>query len=448
MDHEDKGVSPSVVFGQSMSERTSSSRRTRRKPSTQFSPYPLPKPAEIPSSLPTQGLPTPNFEILNSTFTTRKSQSPKFTPETPRKNGRIGTPAAKRSFSTPSSSLLFQLEDEQLETLEEVAVTFSHKDFAACGEIIGTGSQGVVYKAFHKTEKRWYAIKVLKRMNLSPKQKIRLDEEIHNVAVVSPHRHLLSYISAWEDAGEYFLQMELCKESLADLITSWQSDHPGVHIPEENLWEYLSDITEGLHQLHSNGFLHRDLKPANIFVDGVGLLRIGDFGLLVKHTSNDTTEGDCRYLAREVLNDRSTFASDVFGLGATIFEIACLIDMPQSGGLWDLLRNGGVRNIPEFPREYSDEFRNLVANMMAEDPANRPSTENILNLPQVKAASLRRNRKVELNASPMRSMLPVPPPIEPEAPPKPPSPADARRARSQSCQAKFGQRPIRSLFDD
>ena len=37
------------------------------------------------------------------------------------------------------------------------------------------------------------------------------------------------------------------------------------------------DIVQGLHFLHSKGFIHRDIKPSNLLVDR-NVVKLADFG--------------------------------------------------------------------------------------------------------------------------------------------------------------------------
>lgn len=66
-------------------------------------------------------------------------------------------------------------------------------------------------------------------------------------------------------------------------------------------------------------------------------------------------EGDSRYLAQEVLNDRPTKASDIFSLGMTILELATDLDLPSNGAYWHQIRQ---RIIDEkyTRREYVKNF--------------------------------------------------------------------------------------------
>lgn len=57
-------------------------------------------------------------------------------------------------------------------------------------------------------------------------------------------------------------------------------------------------------------------------------------------------EGDCRYIAPEVLQGYFTKAADIFSLGITLLELACALDLPKNGQLWHDLREG------IFPEEF------------------------------------------------------------------------------------------------
>lgn len=69
----------------------------------------------------------------------------------------------------------------------------------------------------------------------------------------------------------------------------------------------------------------------------------------------DATEGDCRYIAPEILQSKFSKAADIFSLGITILEVACKIELPQNGYLWHVLRSG---ILPEnyLPRKHCIHF--------------------------------------------------------------------------------------------
>jgi serine/threonine protein kinase len=62
----------------------------------------------------------------------------------------------------------------------------------------------------------------------------------------------------------------------------------------------------GLHELHSKGIVHLDIKPENILEGKTGNFKLADLGMarfLTKITEDiNIPEGDCRYLAKELLS--------------------------------------------------------------------------------------------------------------------------------------------------
>jgi len=93
----------------------------------------------------------------------------------------------------------------------------------------------------------------------------------------------------------------------------------------------MRDVCLGLQELHEKGIVHLDIKPENILLSFSGKFKIGDLGLarlLSKITEEgDIPEGDCRYLAHELLNDDPAVAipdlrkADIFALGMMAYEM-------------------------------------------------------------------------------------------------------------------------------
>uniref|UniRef100_A0A915DBR9 non-specific serine/threonine protein kinase n=1 Tax=Ditylenchus dipsaci TaxID=166011 RepID=A0A915DBR9_9BILA len=165
-------------------------------------------------------------------------------------------------------------------------------------------------------------------------------QEVQRHELLPPHPNLVKFIKAWEEKGRLYIQTELCQRSLDDIA---RTQH---EIEEMVIWQYLIDLLLAVQHLHSHDLLHVDIKPANIFVTNDGVCKLGDFGLvfdLNKDDPSDAVEGDSKYLAKEVLNDKPTKAADIFSLGMTILELATDLDLPNNGVFWHELRERVLR---------------------------------------------------------------------------------------------------------
>jgi serine/threonine protein kinase/WD40 repeat protein len=97
----------------------------------------------------------------------------------------------------------------------------------------------------------------------------------------------------------------------------------------------LADVADALQHAHMAGFLHRDIKPSNIMVDRSGHCWLIDFGLAgyleesgARSIGNDTAQtgpvGTPQYMAPEQFKGQADDRSDVWGLGATLYELLTL----------------------------------------------------------------------------------------------------------------------------
>lgn len=85
-------------------------------------------------------------------------------------------------------------------------------------------------------------------------------------------------------------------------------------------------VADALSYAHQQGVLHRDIKPSNLLLDAVGNVWVTDFGLAKLEGSDGPTRtgdivGTVRYMAPERFDGWSDRRSDVYSLGATLYEL-------------------------------------------------------------------------------------------------------------------------------
>jgi len=131
--------------------------------------------------------------------------------------------------------------------------------------------------------------------------------------------------------------------------------------------------------------VHLDIKPENIFIRK-DQFKLGDFGLVSKITrahdgkvvmqEDDVEEGDSRYMSRELLSgDHPDLTkSDIFSLGATLYEACLGQPLPANGEGWHAIRNGQLAHLPNT----SYELKTILKAMMHPDPSQRPDAKILL----------------------------------------------------------------------
>ena len=83
-------------------------------------------------------------------------------------------------------------------------------------------------------------------------------------------------MEALKSANNCYIVTELCEQgSLLTLLKRRGS------LNEQEAYNYIHGILQGLRFLSQQGIVHRDLKPSNIFLKD-GTVKIADFGFAVK----------------------------------------------------------------------------------------------------------------------------------------------------------------------
>jgi len=163
----------------------------------------------------------------------------------------------------------------------------------------------------------------------------------------------------------------------------------------------LLDSAKGIQYLHSNDILHRDIKPSNIFLMKDNTIKLGDFGISkdihIFHYTRTQGAGTPLYMAPEIiLKKKYDLKVDVWSLGVTFCHLMTLHfpfelkknDPDHPDHKYENILNGIKSNKitecngnykKEINEKYSQEFLNLIDEMMTIDPQKRPNIGDILN---------------------------------------------------------------------
>ena len=143
-----------------------------------------------------------------------------------------------------------------------------------------------------------------------------------------------------------------------------------------------SQVAEALNYAHTQGTLHRDIKPANLLLDAQGTVWITDFGLAKatepgQQSSTADIVGTLRYMAPEQFSGTLDSSSDVYSLGATLYEMLALQPAFDDSDRGRLVRRVTqedpipLRRInPNIPRDLAT----IVHKAMAKERQNRYAT--------------------------------------------------------------------------
>jgi eukaryotic-like serine/threonine-protein kinase len=234
--------------------------------------------------------------------------------------------------------------------------------------LLGRGGMGAVFRAHDDASGRDVAIKVVHPQLLwYGRARERFEREIRALARIA-HRGAVPVYHFGDDAGVPFFVMEhVAGRSLAAILAAVAGRDPNAltrgdldgilgaaadgvpaTVPTANAsepwWRALvaiaAQVADTLHHVHQHGIVHRDVKPSNVLVTPAGDARLVDFGLAridgdAALTRVATTLGSDPYMAPEQAGDRGGVVdarSDVFALGATLFEALSLQPPFGSGG--------------------------------------------------------------------------------------------------------------------
>ncbi len=234
--------------------------------------------------------------------------------------------------------------------------------------VLGSGGFGVVYEArlpgpmgFAKK----VAIKRLRAhvMDLDSAQLRAMVNEAR-IGGLLHHPNIVDVVEFGQHDGAFYMAMEFVDGPTFDDLVELRS-RGIVELPPFATLDLAIQVCRGLQYAHEfcdeDGkpldLIHRDLKPSNFIVDRQGVAKVLDFGI-AKAASNryltsvqqGIVKGTPRYMSPEQIRGetRLTPTSDVFSLGATLWELVVGDMLVKANSLAELI---GVLMHAEFGEE-------------------------------------------------------------------------------------------------
>ena len=256
------------------------------------------------------------------------------------------------------------------------------------------GGQGNISSARDRTLNRLVAIKSLKPVHLENEAQVNsfLAEAALTARLDHPSIVPLYTLCTDPEEGLHIAMKLVNGKTLREYLDETRILYEGQDIRQfdetESLFtrlEYFLKIYEAVSYAHNRRILHRDLKPENVMIGEFGEVYVMDWGIAITleeaagEPPESLREGTPGYAAPEVPAGRPSERSDIFALGAILFEVATLRraitgSTAEERVLQTATGNWGPMQHDVASVTVSPDMEAIVHKAMHVDPAQRYAT--------------------------------------------------------------------------
>lgn len=247
------------------------------------------------------------------------------------------------------------------------------------GDRLGEGGSGTVWRARDEMLNRDVAVKQVRIPGgLPPHERAGfVDRAMHEARAAARlrDRAIVMVHDVVLDHGQPWIIMDLSTGQSLDRMIKQSGP-----LPRETVARIGLQVLSALEVAHAHGMLHQDVKPANILLDADGQAMLTDFGIATPVGGQGQlfgSAGSPGYMAPERLNGQPSGAhSDLWSLGASLYT---LVEgrAPFQRDLAAAVVAAVLMQEPPFPARAGRDLGALLMDMLAKDPARRPTAAEV-----------------------------------------------------------------------
>ena len=239
--------------------------------------------------------------------------------------------------------------------------------------VIGKGSYAKVILVKKKDTGVYYAMKVLKKINVEQKKQENHVQTERNILVeMKGCPFLIDFYYSFQTSTKLFFVLEYCPGG--ELFNLLQKKR---RFTEEQARFYAAQMVVALEYLHKRGIIYRDLKPENVLLDSQGYIKITDFGLSRMNVKSNEAKSICgtpEYLAPEIILKLGYGKPvDWWTLGSIVYEMLYGVPPFYTNNRPELFER--IKFLPpKYPNGMNPITKSFLEGLLRKDPTKRLGT--------------------------------------------------------------------------
>ncbi|NXX23008.1 DAPK3 kinase, partial [Podargus strigoides] len=271
------------------------------------------------------------------------------------------------------------------------------EDFYEMGEELGSGQFAIVRKCRERKTGLEYAAKFIKKRRLSSSRRGVSREEIEREVDILreiQHPNIITLHDIFENKTDVVLILELVSGGeLFDFLAEKES------LTEEEATQFLKQILDGVHYLHSKRIAHFDLKPENIMLLDKNVpnprIKLIDFGIAHKIEAGNEFKnifGTPEFVGEAQLSPPPLGLSPFWGV-----TTPCRCRLSGASPFLGETKQETLTNISAVNYDFDEEYfsntselaKDFIRRLLVKDPKKRMTIAQSLEHPWIKRRNVR-----------------------------------------------------------